>query len=87
MISRIRQLWIQRKAMVVVALLSMGSGALLGAVRYSNRFPAIPTFEVKRGEFIDSVQFHGEVKALKATLSSSLTKQKPSRSWRSTGRL
>jgi RND family efflux transporter MFP subunit len=66
MISRIRQLWIQRKAMVVVALLSMGSGAVLGAVRYSNRFPAIPTFEVKRGEFIDSVQFRGEVKAMKS---------------------
>ncbi len=66
MTSRIRQLWIQRKAMVVVALLSMGSGAVLGAVRYSNRFPAIPTFEVKRGEFIDSVQFRGEVKAMKS---------------------
>jgi RND family efflux transporter MFP subunit len=66
MISRIRQLWIQRKAMVVVALLSLGSGAVLGAVRYSNRFPAIPTFEVKRGEFIDSVQFRGEVKAMKS---------------------
>jgi len=57
MTSRIRQLWIQRRAMVVVALLSMASGAVLGAVRYSNRFPAIATFEVKRGEFIDSVQF------------------------------
>lgn len=66
MISRIRQLWIQRRAMVVVALLSMGSGAVLGAVRYSNRFPSIPTFEVKRGEFIDSVQFRGEVKAMKS---------------------
>jgi len=66
MTSRIRQLWIQRKAMVVVALLSMGSGAVLGAVRYSNRFPAIPTLEVKRGEFIDSVQFRGEVKAMKS---------------------
>jgi len=66
MISRIRQLWIERKAMVVVALLSMGSGAVLGAVRYSNRSPAIPTFEVKRGEFIDSVQFRGEVKAMKS---------------------
>ena len=66
MISTIRQLWIQRKAMVVVVLLSMGSGAVLGAVRYSNRFPAIPTFEVKRGEFIDSVQFRGEVKAMKS---------------------
>ena len=66
MISRIRQLWIQRKAMVVGALLVLGSGAVLGAVRYSNRFPAIPTFEVKRGEFIDSVQFRGEVKAMKS---------------------
>ena len=66
MISRIRQLWIQRKAMVVVALLLMGSGAVLGAVTYSNRSPAVPTFEVKRGEFIDSVQFRGEVKAMKS---------------------
>ena len=66
MISTIRQLWIQRKAMVVGALLVLGSGAVLGAVRYSNRFPAIPTFEVKRGEFIDSVQFRGEVKAMKS---------------------
>jgi len=66
MISTIRQLWIQRKAMVVGALLVLGSGAVLGAVRYCNRFPAIPTFEVKRGEFIDSVQFRGEVKAMKS---------------------
>jgi HlyD family secretion protein len=66
MISTIRQLWIQRKAMVVGALLVLGSGAVLGAVRYSKRFPAIPTFEVKRGEFIDSVQFRGEVKAMKS---------------------
>lgn len=66
MISRIRQLWIQRKAMVVVALLLVGSGAVLGAVRYSNRSPGVPTFEVKRDEFIDSVQFRGEVKAMKS---------------------
>src|SRR3984893_2578883 len=66
MISTIRQLWIQRKAMVVCALLLLGGGAVLGAVRYSNRFPAIPTFEVKRGEFVDSVQFRGEVKAMKS---------------------
>src|SRR5260370_12532099 len=66
MISRIRQLWIQRKAMVVVALLLVGSGAVLGAVRYSIRPPSVPTFEVKRNEFIDSVQFRGEVKAMKS---------------------
>jgi HlyD family secretion protein len=39
---------------------------VLGAVRYSNRFPAVPTFEVKRGELIDSVQLRGEIKALKS---------------------
>ena len=66
MISTIRQLWVQRKAMVVCALLLLGGGAVLGAVRYSSRFPAIPTLEVKRGEFVDSVQFRGEVKAMKS---------------------
>ncbi len=70
MISRIKRLWIQRKVMVVVVLLLVGVGGVLGAVRYSNRSPAVPTFDVRRGEFIDSVQFRGEVKAMKsATIS------------------
>ena len=65
MIAWIKQFWIQRKAMVVVLVL-VGAAGVLGAVRYSNRPPAIPTFEVKRSEFIDSVQFRGEVKAMKS---------------------
>lgn len=65
MIARMKQLWIRRKVMVVVVVLLVGSG-LLGAVRYSNRAPLIPTFDVKRGEFIDSIQYRGEVKALKS---------------------
>ena len=35
MITGIQQLWIKRKAWIVVMVL-LGSGAVLGAVRYSN---------------------------------------------------
>lgn len=65
MITGIRQLWTKGKAWIVVMVL-LGSGAVLGAVRYANRSPAVPTFDVKRGELIDSVQFRGEIKALKS---------------------
>jgi HlyD family secretion protein len=66
MITQMRQLWVRRKAMVVVGILLMGSGVVLGAVRYNNRLPEVPTFDVKRGEFIDSIDFRGEVKAMKS---------------------
>ncbi|MGA8150908.1 MAG: efflux RND transporter periplasmic adaptor subunit [Terriglobales bacterium] len=66
MMARLRLLWIQRKGLVVIVLLLLGSGALLAAVKFSNRSPGIPTFEVQRGEFLDTLQLHGEVKALKS---------------------
>ena len=62
----VRMLWTRRKPVVVVTILLLGSGLLLGAVRYSHRTPSIPTLEVKRGEFIDSAQFHGEISALRS---------------------
>ena len=65
MIARMRNLWAERKARIVVVVL-LASGALFGAVRYSGRSPSVPTLVVKRGDFIDSVQFRGEVKALKS---------------------
>ena len=65
MIARFRQLWTHRKVAVIVVLLLACVG-VLGAVRYTSRSPAVPTFEVKRGEFIDSLQFRGQVKALKS---------------------
>ena len=65
-LARMKQLWIRRKAMVVAVVLLVGSGAVFGAVRYSNRSPEVPTLDVKRGEFIDSIQFRGEVKAMKS---------------------
>ena len=65
-IARVKQLWIRRKVMVVAVVLLVGSGVVFGAVRYSNRVPEVPTLDVKRGEFIDSIQFRGEVKAMKS---------------------
>jgi len=63
---KLQQLWAKRKIMLICVLLLVGSGALLGAVKLGRHAPPVPTFEVKRGEFLDSLQFHGEVKALKS---------------------
>jgi HlyD family secretion protein len=64
-IGGMSRLWTEPKPrMILIAVLA--STALLGGVRYSNRSPSIPTIVVKRGDFIDSVQFRGEVKALKS---------------------
>src|SRR5438309_5367518 len=66
MIKRLHQLWRQRRVLVVAILVVAGSGVVLGAVRYSRRSPSLPTLEVKREEFLDSLQLRGEVKALKS---------------------
>ncbi len=62
----IRQLWLQRKATVIFAILLISSGSIYGLVRFSRRTSMTPTFEVKSGEFLDVVEFRGEVKAMKS---------------------
>jgi RND family efflux transporter MFP subunit len=66
MLRRFHQLSVRGKAVAIAVILLAGSGVLLGAVRLGRRTPNIPTIEVKRGEFLDSMQFRGEVKALKS---------------------
>lgn len=66
MIQRVRQLWLRRKILVITVLVLAASGVVFGAVRLGKRSPTVPTFDVKRGEFLDSLQFSGEVKALKS---------------------
>lgn len=66
MVNRLQQLWLKRKLLLIAVVLLAGSGVLLGAVRLSRRAPTVPTFLVKRGEFLDSEQFNGEVKALRS---------------------
>jgi HlyD family secretion protein len=64
--ERMLQLWIRRKVMVVTIIVLAACGMVLGAVRLGKRSPTLPTYELKRGEFLDSLQFRGEVKALKS---------------------
>jgi HlyD family secretion protein len=64
--ERFLQLWLRRKVLVIAVVVLAGSGVVLGAVRFSRRSPTVPTVEVKRGEFLDTLQFRGEVKALKS---------------------
>src|SRR5579871_4148598 len=66
MMKHFQQLSIRGKTLVVAAILLACSGVLLGAVRLGKRSPNVPTVEIKRGEFLDSIQFRGEVKALKS---------------------
>ena len=65
MIGGISRLSTEPKARIILIAV-LASTALLGTVRYTNRSPSIPTIVVKPGDFIDSVQFRGEVKALKS---------------------
>ena len=64
--TKLHQLWIQRKMLLITVLVLAGSGVVLGAVRLSQRGPSVPMFEVKPGDFLDASQFRGEVKALKS---------------------
>lgn len=55
----------QRKIAVGMVVM-LACGVVLGAAHYSRRGPWVPTFDVKRTEFLDSVQFRGECSALKS---------------------
>jgi HlyD family secretion protein len=66
MIEQLRALWIKRRVVVVAVVLVGASAAVFGLVRYSGKAPATPTFEVKRGEFLDAQQFRGQLKAMKS---------------------
>jgi HlyD family secretion protein len=64
--ERLHGLWLRRKALVLTVVILAGCGVVLGAVRFTHRAPTIATLELKRGEFLDTLQFRGEVKALKS---------------------
>src|SRR6478735_743894 len=64
--QRFQRLSARGKVLAVAAILLVGSGVVLAAVRLGRRGPQVPTTEVKRGEFLDSLQFRGEVKARKS---------------------
>ena len=66
MIRRVAQFWRRKKGLVTSGIIVVLCIVLLGAIRYSHRAPAIPTIDVRRGEFIDSLEIRGEIKALRS---------------------
>jgi HlyD family secretion protein len=52
--------------MVVAFALVVAGAAVFALTHYSVKPPPIPTFEVKRGEFLDVLQFRGQLKAMKS---------------------
>ena len=66
MITRARRAWSRPKPLIAVALVFFVSGVVASAVHYGRRAPWIPTFEVKRSEFVDSIELRGELKALRS---------------------
>ena len=68
MISALKKTWHRHRGLVIVLGLVLVAGATFGAVRSSRAVPAVPTAVVQRGEFVETVQFHGRVIAEKSVL-------------------
>ncbi|HEV2462792.1 MAG TPA: efflux RND transporter periplasmic adaptor subunit [Acidobacteriaceae bacterium] len=66
MTGNFRKFLPRRKTAVVLAGVFAASVLLLGMVRYSRHAPSVATYQVKRGEFLDVLQFRGELKAMKS---------------------
>jgi HlyD family secretion protein len=66
MMVRLHVFWGKRRVPVIVTALAVSSIAVFGFTRLARHPPTAPTFEVKRGEFVDAIQFRGELKAMKS---------------------
>jgi RND family efflux transporter MFP subunit len=66
MMAKLKDLWMRRRYIVLAIVLAGASAAVFGVVHYSGKAPAVSTFQVKRGEFLDALQFRGELKAMKS---------------------
>ena len=66
MIGKLRDIWTLHKRLATAVLIVGACILLIGAIRYTRRAPAIPTIDVKLGEFLDSFEIRGEMKALRS---------------------
>jgi len=64
--QRILDLWGKRWTKVVIVTLVAASAAVYGVTHFSSKSPALPTFQVKRGEFLDVLEIRGQLKAMKS---------------------
>jgi multidrug resistance efflux pump len=65
MIRKLMQLR-YRRAIVAAAVILIGGLAAFGLLHHSRSQPSIPTFQVSSGEFLDVLEFRGELKAMKS---------------------
>jgi len=56
----------KRKALAIVGIAVLGSLGLLGWVRSIGKDPPVPIFQVQRAEFLDALEFRGDLKAMKS---------------------
>lgn len=64
--QRLADLWIRRRTLVVVLVLAAASAAVYAFAHFSTKPPSVPTFQVKRAEFLDALEFRGQLKAMKS---------------------
>jgi len=62
----ISTLFRDHRKLAIGAVVVATSVGVFGWVRSVNREPSLPAFQVQRAEFLDALQFHGELKALKS---------------------
>ncbi len=62
----VKKIWRRHRIPVIVLGLVVVSGITYGAARFTREVPTIPTAIVQRGEFLESVKFHGRVIAEKS---------------------
>jgi HlyD family secretion protein len=65
-LERLKRFSLHHKPAAILVVVLAGSAIVLGSVRLGRRSPSVPTVIVARGDFLDSIQFRGEMKALKS---------------------
>jgi RND family efflux transporter MFP subunit len=66
MMPNLRSFSNKRKILTLVAVFGFGSLGLFGWVRSIRKDPPVAVFVVQRAEFLDALQFRGELKALRS---------------------
>jgi HlyD family secretion protein len=64
--QRILDLLAKRRTVVVTVTLVAASAAVYGVAHFSTRPPTVPTFQVKRAEFLDVLEIRGQLMAMKS---------------------
>lgn len=64
--QKLVNLWVRRRTLVVILLIAAGCGVVYGVTQFKSKAPSVPTFQVKREEFLDVLQFRGQMKAMRS---------------------